>query len=97
VRVAVVVVPVTIGVPAVLIFIPPAMIRTPAILASIAQLVPRMFRLFAVPAVMLDSIVKMVIGLRNTVLAFGFVGPYARRCGKNQECGQRSASQNQFP
>jgi hypothetical protein len=93
----VVVIPVAIGVPTVIVFIPPAVIRRPAVLASLSQIVARVVCLPAVPAVVLNGFVEFVICFRQPMLALGLVRSYARRAGEDQNCSQRSASQNQLP
>jgi len=59
--VVVMVVPITLRVPAMPVFIPPFVILTPAILPRFMQLVARILRLWTVPSMMLSSFVKPVV------------------------------------
>jgi hypothetical protein len=93
----VVIIPIAIGVPAVFMFIPPLVVRAPAILASLVQLVARVFRLFAIPAVVLHGFVKPVIGFPQAMLAFAFICPNLGRTREQQKAGQGRAGQDQFP
>ena len=65
----VVVIPIVFCTPAMLVFIPPPMIRGPAALPLFVQDVAPFFRLFALIAVVLDGFMQIVIGFRNAVLA----------------------------
>jgi hypothetical protein len=93
VRLAVVVVPVAIGVPPLSVFIPPTVIVSPAILAGVGQFVPRMVRFFAVPAVMVNGFVKVMIGLGHAMLAFGLIRFQVRRAREKKNARERRASQ----
>jgi len=72
--VVIVIVPIAIVVPAMLVFIPPAMIGFPASFALIVQFVAPVISLLAVGAVMLDGFVELVIVFRNLPLAI-VIGP----------------------
>ena len=65
----VVVIPIVIRTPAMLVFIPPSMIRVPAALPRFVQHVAPMCRLLALIAVVLDGFMQLVIGFRNASLA----------------------------
>jgi hypothetical protein len=93
----VIVIPIAIGVPAVIVFIPPPVVRAPARLASLVQLVTRALRLPAIPAVMFHGLVKFVIGFGQAMLAFAFVRAGSRHAGEQQKSSQRRAAQEQFP
>ena len=69
VAVVIVVVPVTIGSPAVAVFIPPAMTVLPAPGACLGQFVAILCGLRAVPAVVLDCFMKFVIRVGYALLA----------------------------
>jgi hypothetical protein len=63
------IIPVAIVAPAVAVFIPPATPLSPATLPLLAQFMPRMVRLSAVPSVILHSFVEPVVGFGNAPLA----------------------------
>ena len=89
-RMTVLVVPVAVGVPAALVFIPPAVIGGVTVFASLAQLVARVRGLPAVPAVMFDGLVKAVVGSGDAVLTLILIRACVRRGGEKQhssECG----------
>jgi len=58
------------------VFIPPSMVRCIAILTSFPQFVSRMFRLLAIPSMMLNGLVEAVVGSGDPVLACGLVCAY---------------------
>jgi hypothetical protein len=72
--VMIVIVPIAIGVPAMIVFVPPAMIYGIAVLALLVQLVPPVVGFAAVRAVMLDGLVELVVNFHKTLLAI--VGPH---------------------
>lgn len=67
--VVIVVIPVPVRVPAVLIFVPPAMPTAPAPFPRLVQIMTRAFRLPALRAVMFNGFVELVIDARNSALA----------------------------
>lgn len=67
--IVVVVIPIAVGMPAVAVFVPPAMSLIPAALAGFVQLVPRVVRLPAIPAVMLYGFVESVVRPIDAALA----------------------------
>src|SRR5579864_1998171 len=67
--IVVVIVPIAVRTPAVLIFIPPSVIRGPAALPLVMQDVAPFGRLLTLIAVMLDGLVQIVIGFRDASLA----------------------------
>src|SRR5690348_12817499 len=90
--VVIVVVPITIRVPAVAVFVPPPMVLVPATFACFAQFMAGMVGLSAVPAMMLDGLVQFVIGLVNAPLTTAVVISIGARRGReseqaNQRCG----------
>jgi hypothetical protein len=92
VAVVIVIIPIAIAVPAVIIFIPPSMIGSPAGLARFVQFVAPVFSLLAPRAVVLDGFVQFVIGSGDAPLA-GSIGTQAWSCGKHQNAGQRCGGQ----
>jgi len=82
----VVVIPITIRVPAVTVFVPPAMPAVPTSFAGFVQFLPRALRLSAVPPVMFGGFVHFVVGLGNTALAIAIV--FGGRPGRPGECQQ---------
>jgi len=68
VEIVVVIVPITIGVPAVPIFIPPAVVVFIAVGAGFPEFVPPVFGLRAFHAVVLDGFMKFVVGLGNALM-----------------------------
>jgi hypothetical protein len=83
----VVVIPIVIRTPAMLVFIPPSMIRVPAVLPGFVQHVAPMFRLLALIAVVLDGFVQLVIGFRNASLAI-VIGAQVRSACKYEKSSQ---------
>jgi len=84
--VVIVVIPITIGVPAVAIFVPPTMAFVPAAFPRLTQFVPRVIGLAAVPTVMLDGFVQPVICLDDAALATAVVvGAGSGRSGEGDE------------
>jgi hypothetical protein len=73
--VVIVIVPVTIRVPAMAVFIPPTMVFVPAALAGFTQFMARVVSLPAVPSVVFCGFMQLVVRFRNppltTVIAFG--------------------------
>jgi hypothetical protein len=67
--VMIVIVPIAIGVPAMIVFVPPPMIYGIAVLALLVQLVPPAVGFAAVRAVMLDGFVELVVNFRKALLA----------------------------
>jgi hypothetical protein len=65
----IVIVPIAIGVPAMIVFVPPAMIHGIAVLALFVQLVSPVVGFAAVRAVMLDGLVELVVNFREALLA----------------------------
>jgi hypothetical protein len=87
VMIMVVVIPITIRTPAMSVFIPPAMIGIPAVLARIVQLMAPLFSLLTLGAVMLDSFVQFVIGFRDASLAV-VISAHLRRACKHEKASQ---------
>ncbi len=82
----VVFIPVAVGVPAVLMFIPPAMLFAPAAFAGCMEFATLMIGLTAVPSMALDGPVKFMFLVSNAALAaVDFVGVQPWRRGEEQE------------
>jgi len=96
IAVMVVIVPVALGVPTMLVLIPPAVTVVPAVVARFAQFVPGFVGLLALASMMLDGVMKMVIRPGNSLLAIVVIGAQARRAGEEQESRQRRTSQRYF-
>jgi len=82
--VVIVVVPVAIRVPAMGVFVPPAMAVIPAELTRCLKFVTPMVSLLAVPAVVFDGLVEFMVGMHGAFLAFIFAGGRARRTNKRE-------------
>jgi hypothetical protein len=85
IMVMIVFVPIAICVPAVSVFIPPFVDVVPAIFASLVELMPRIACLAAVPPMMLNSFVDLVICPSESMLAGVIVGRRSRRSAQQQE------------
>jgi hypothetical protein len=85
VAIVIVVVPIAVGVPAVAVFIPPTVPPAPAVFPRFMQIVPRTIGLPAVPAVMLNGFVQLVIRPGDSPLAISVVfRGRPRRSGEGQ-------------
>jgi len=84
VAIVIVVIPIAFGMPAVAVFVPPAVPLIPAVLPRFVQFVPSVVRLSAVPTMMLHGFVKFVVRLGNaapaTSVAFGRHPRRSREC-----------------
>ena len=88
--VMIVIIPIMIGVPAVCIFVPPAMVVVPAVGAGFGKFVAPVFRLGTLPTVVLDGFVQLVVCLGGALLAV--VGADNSRARKqNGACKQQGA------
>ena len=78
------IIPVSLIVPTMPIFVPPPVLRLPAMLALFVQFVPRFSRFPALIAVVFNSLVQSVIGMRDPPLTvvvrlqFGNSGHYRK-------------------
>src|ERR1700737_1182926 len=77
--VVIVIIPVALGAPTMLVFIPPTMIVAPAVVARLAQFASRMVRLLAFAPMALDRFMEMMIRLRDSLLATIASGAQTRR------------------
>src|SRR2546430_11102964 len=93
--IVIVVIPIAIGMPAVAVFVPPAMALIPAAFACFAQFMTRTIRLPAVPAVMFHGFVEFVVRLDNAPLAAAVVIRQCTRCsGEGQHAGKHGGSEH---
>jgi hypothetical protein len=95
--VVVMIVPGTLSVPAMAVFIPPFVELAPAKLARLMQLVTRMLRFWTVPSMMLSSFVKPVVGLHKAMPASIVISNRARSSSKEQESAHCCRGQHSFP
>jgi hypothetical protein len=72
--IVVVIVPIAVGVPAAIVFVPPFVFVGPAVLTGFAEFVASVFRLSAFPTMVSSSLVQLMVGFRQAVLTFAFVG-----------------------
>jgi hypothetical protein len=94
--VVIVVIPVALGAPTMLVFIPPTMIVAPAVVARLAQFATRMVRLLALAPMALDRFMEMMIRLRDSLLATVAIGAQTRRAAEKEKSRQRSAGERYF-
>src|SRR5450432_1952015 len=88
-RMSVVVFPVVLLTPGMPLGVPPLVVLVPAIFPGFAQFVPGMLRLSAVPTVVVDRFVQVMIGFFGPMLAFCFAGADIRRSGQQQKPSKR--------
>jgi len=91
--VTVVVVPILLIVPAMGIRVPPAVIMTPAVGASIVKLVARAIGLRTIGPVMVDRLMQMVSSSFGALLAF--VGAQLRSAQEHNESGKSRSRQRE--
>jgi hypothetical protein len=94
--VVIVIIPVALGAPTMLVFIPPTMIVAPAVVARLAQLASCMVRLLALAPMALDRFMEMMIRLRDSLLATVAIGAQTRRAAEKEKSRQRSAGERYF-
>jgi hypothetical protein len=81
----IVLVPIALGVPAVLVFVPPLMALAPASLARNVQFAALVISLPAAASMVFNSFVQVVFGVSNALLAaVGIFCVKARRYGKKE-------------
>jgi hypothetical protein len=95
--IVVMVVPIVLGVPAMPVFIPPAMPVVPTVFARFAQLVPSFVGLLAFAPMMFDGVMKMMVRPGDSLLAIVVIGAQTRRAGEEKESRQSRAGQCYFP
>ena len=81
--IVVMVIPITIGVPAVRVFVPPAVVVFVAVRAGFGELVEPVFSLRTLQAVVLDRFMKLVVRLADTLLTILVCTD--GRCGDEKE------------
>jgi hypothetical protein len=74
IAIMVVIIPVAVGAPPVLMFVPPTMVAGPAALARLVQLGAPMIGLPAVVAMMLDCLMQLMIGFPHAPLTVIVIG-----------------------
>jgi len=95
VAIVIVVIPIAIGMPAMAVFVPPAMSLVPAAFPRLVQFVPRMVRLPAVPAVVLYGFVEFMVRLGDAPLATAVViREGTGRSGEGHHADKRRRSQD---
>ena len=90
--VVVVFVPVAVGAPPVLVFIPPAMLLAPATLPRFLQFVTLVTCLVAVASMFLDRLMEFMFRVRDpTLTVVDVFGMNSGRCAEEKDCGQDRA------
>jgi hypothetical protein len=87
----VVFVPIALGVPAVCVFIPPAMLLAPATLARCMQLAAFVIGLSAIASMMFDGFVEFMFLMGDVALAAVDVLGVKSRRRERKDCGQERA------
>jgi hypothetical protein len=88
----IVLVPITIGVPAVLVLIPPAVLLAPATFSRFTQSVALVIGLRAVVSMSLDGPVEVLVSMNDSTLtAVDILGVKAWRCAKENHGAQDGA------
>ena len=87
-------VPVVLGAPAAVVFVPPAMLLAPATLASFVQFATLVIGLPAVAAMFLDGLVEFVVGVSDSTLTavdvFGVKPwPDGKKQRRDQDCARK--------
>jgi len=85
VTVVIAIIPVVIAVPAVAIFIPPAMAFAPAAFPGLVQLMTPVVCLPAVPPVVLDRLMQLVVGPGDAPLAIVVIIGKGAGCARESE------------
>jgi hypothetical protein len=96
IAIVIMIIPVAVGVPTMAVFIPPPFCVRPAIFPRFVQLLPRVCRLPASPAVMLHRFVQPMIGFGDTMLARVVISAY-RWCADKQERARQRHARKQRP
>jgi hypothetical protein len=94
--VVITIIPIALIVPAVLIFVPPAIVRLPAMFALFVQFVARLGRLPALITVMLNGLMQPVVGMSNPPLTI-IIGVQPGNSGQRHKSGQRNRRQRPLP
>jgi hypothetical protein len=88
--IVVVVIPVTLGMPGVTVFIPPLVLMLPAVLPCGGQLLPCVDGFSAIPSVMLRGFVEAMVGFGDAALTGIVVGTEHRSGCKRKDACKRS-------
>ena len=90
--IVIVVIPITLGVPATAVFIPPSMVPVPASFPRLAQFEAGAVRLPAIPAMMLYGFMQFVIGFEYaplaTIVTLAGCSGCTGKCRQPKQCGQ---------
>ena len=89
VAVVILVVPIAFRMPAMLVFIPPSMTDTPAMLPRFVEFMTPAFSLRAPGAMMLNGFVQSVVRASNAALAIVAIGAKKRRSAEHKKTSQR--------
>ena len=91
------VVPVLLGMPALVVFVPPAMVPTPAAFTRRLQFAALVIGLLAVAAVVLDGLMQIVLGVLEAMLALlDTLGMNQPGRGENPQQHQNSSQKQRF-
>src|SRR5579863_7733891 len=85
----IVIVPVTVSMPAVIVLVPPFAVCFPASLTRFAQVMPSVFRLVALITVVLDGLMQSVICARHLSLTVVVVRTHSRCRGQDHTPAKR--------
>ncbi len=87
--IVVVLVPIVFGAPAVLVFVPPAMLLAPATLASFVQFATLVIGLPAMATMFLDGLVEFMVGMSDSTLtAVDVFRVKPWHSGEKHSCGE---------
>jgi hypothetical protein len=90
----IVLVPITIGVPAVLVLVPPAVLVAPATFSRLMQSAALVIGLRAVASMPFDGAVEFMVGVNDSTLtAVDILGVKAWRCAEEYNCAQDCAGE----
>jgi zinc transporter ZupT len=96
IAIVVVVIPIAVGAPTMTVFVPPTMTVIPAILAGLAQLGASVFGLLAFASMVLDRLMKAMVGFGNASLAIVLTGAQSRCAAEEQKSRQCRPGQRDF-
>jgi hypothetical protein len=93
----IVLVPITIAVPAVLVLIPPAVLLVPATFSRLPQAVALVICLRAVVSMSLDGPVEVLVSMNDSTLTvLDILGVKAWRCAEENHCAQDCAGKDGY-
>jgi hypothetical protein len=96
VAIVIAVIPVPLGVPAMLIFVPPATVGSPASFPGLVQFMTSVFGLLALAAMMFDGFVELVVSVGDAPLAIIILSMHAGCCGEHEKARQCHCRQGGF-